>query len=127
MKRHLHYLRFIALSILLFSATFRSSAQSVGYGRVEIGVGLGPLIFLGDLGGSAGIGTTFLKDVDLPMTRLCKGVYFSYQPTEWLGFRVAANLGVLEGSDAQAPNKGGDEVTRLQRNLSFRSKLAEAY
>jgi len=127
MKRHLPFLRIIAFSFILFSAALGSTAQSVGYGKVEIGIGLGPLFFLGDLGGSRGIGTTFVKDVDLPLTKLSKGIYLNYEPVDWLGFRIAANMGVLEGSDAQAPNKGGDEVSRLQRNLSFKSKLIEGY
>jgi hypothetical protein len=127
MKRILPYLRIFAISFLLLPAALSSPAQSVGYGRVEIGIGLGPLFFLGDLGGSRGIGTTFIKDVDLPLTKLSKGIYVNYEPTEWLGFRVAVNSGVLEGNDAQAPNKGGDEVSRLQRNLSFKSKLLEGY
>jgi len=34
---------------------------------------------------------------------------------------------VLEGDDAKAPNKGGAEVDRLKRNLSFRTTVIEGY
>ena len=48
-------------------------------------------------------------------------------PAEWIGFRVAANHGVLEGDDSQTPAKGGAEEYRKIRNLKFRSTLMEAY
>src|SRR5258706_2054335 len=127
MKKLLLTWRAIALSLILFSTQIHSSAQSVGGSKLEIGVGLGPLFFLGDLGGSRGYGTTFVKDVDMPLTKLCKGFYLNIEPVEWLGFRLAGNIGVLEGNDAQAPNKGGDEVSRLLRNLSFKSNMIEGY
>ena len=34
---------------------------------------------------------------------------------------------MLQGSDAEAPNKGGAEVDRLQRNLSFKTSVFEGY
>ncbi|RYG27722.1 MAG: hypothetical protein EOO01_40940, partial [Chitinophagaceae bacterium] len=34
---------------------------------------------------------------------------------------------MLEGNDAKAPNKGGAEVDRLKRNLSFRTSVLEGY
>jgi hypothetical protein len=92
-----------------------------------VGIGLGPMFFLGDLGGAAGIGRTFIKDVDYPLTKLSKGLFVSVAPREWIGFRVAVNTGLLEGDDKEAPNKGGDEVTRLERNLNFRTRLLEGY
>jgi len=85
------------------------------------------MFFLGDLGGSAGEGKTFIKDLDLPLTKLNKGLYLNFYPTEWLGFRIAGNLGHIEGNDAQAPAKGGAEEDRKYRNLSFESKIKEAY
>jgi len=123
MKKLLPSLRVIAFSTIFLGTILQASAQT----RLEVGVGLGPMFFLGDLGGSRGYGTTFVKDVDMPLTKLCKGIYVNVEPVEWLGFRLGANLGTLEGSDAQTPNKGGEEVNRLLRNLSFKSKLMEAY
>ena len=70
---------------------------------LKLGLGIGPMFFLGDLGGSAGVGKTFIKDLDLPLTKLSKGLYLNYYPTEWLGLRIAGNLGYLEGDDAEAP------------------------
>ncbi|MFZ9388654.1 MAG: hypothetical protein ACO25B_12310 [Chitinophagaceae bacterium] len=124
--------QFVRLSVLicllqLFSNQAGSQSISLANGRVEVGLGLGPSFFLGDLGGSAGIGKTFVKDVDFPLTKLNKGLYLNLYPAEWLGFRLAANIGELEGDDAQAPDKGGRERSRLNRNLKFKSSLLEAY
>jgi hypothetical protein len=128
MKRDVPVLRVIAITFLLFISTFQSFSQSISTanGKLEIGLGIGPLIFLGDLGGSKGVGRTFLKDTDIPLTKMSKGIFVTVYPVEWMGVRAAYNTGTLEGNDAQAPNKGGDEVTRLERNLSFRSKITEA-
>ncbi len=117
-----------AVLVCIFSlATLSSPAQSIGYGKVEVGVGLGPLFFLGDLGGNLGKGTTLVKDINFPVTNLSKGAYLNILPAEWLGFRFAINSGMLEGADSLINEKGGAEAYRKVRNLHFRSKLTEAY
>lgn len=121
--------RTLVLISLLVSSSLKSSSQSItfGGGRYEAGFAIGPLFFLGDLGGSAGTGKTFVKDVDFPLTKVSKGLYLNVYPSEWIGFRVAANHGILEGDDSQTPAKGGAEVFRKDRNLKFRSTMMEAY
>lgn len=112
----------------LFSALF-AKAQSLSSpnGKFEIGLGLGPMFFLGDLGGNIGKGTYFIKDVNLPITKFQKGLFINFYPQEWIGFRVAANIGKLEGADSLVTNRGGDEAYRLNRNLQFRTNITEAY
>ncbi len=129
MRTHLLKVRLSVLVCFLSFLTTSTKAQSIttGNGKVEIGLGIGPMFFLGDLGGSAGAGKTFIKDLDLPLTKLNKGLYLNYYPAEWIGFRLAGNLGFVEGDDAQAPAKGGQEMDRRERNLNFRSKINEAY
>jgi hypothetical protein len=128
MKRIVPIARAIVIIVITVSSSFKSFSQSILIrNKVEVGIGLGPMFFLGDLGGAAGIGRTFIKDVDYPLTKLSKGLFVGVAPNEWLGFRLAFNTGVLEGDDKEAPNKGGDEVTRLQRNLNFTSRLWEGY
>jgi hypothetical protein len=122
----------VRLSVLiilftLFSLSSNSQSVSLANGKVELGLGIGPMFFLGDLGGTAGYGKTFIKDLNLPLTKLSKGIYVNYYPQEWIGFRVAGNIGLLEGNDALAPAKGGAEEDRKYRNLSFKSNIAEAY
>ena len=119
----------LAVLTLLAFITLQSPAQSFSFahGKLEVGAGIGPMFFLGDLGGSHGVGKTFVKDLDIPLTKLNKGFYLNLYPAEWLGFRIAGNISKLEGDDAQAPNDGGREKSRLHRNLKFRSDLKEAY
>lgn len=117
--------------LLVFGLLLSLNAVHAQYeprnGKVEIGLGLGPMFFLGDLGGSAGIGRRFLKDLDLPETKPSAGLYLTLHPTEWLGLRVAGTIGSVAANDANAPNKGGAEMDRKERNLHFRSNLQEAY
>jgi hypothetical protein len=129
MKTIVHPVRLTVLlfSFALFSTESRSQSISFANGKYELGLGLGPMFFVGDLGGTKGVGKTFIKDLNLPLTKLNKGLYLNYYPTEWLGFRIAGNLGYVEGDDKQAPAKGGAEEDRKFRNLSFHSKISEAY
>ncbi|MDB5208379.1 MAG: hypothetical protein JWR72_3454 [Flavisolibacter sp.] len=129
MTRTVQVVRTTVLICTLSLCAFFSKAQSIATanGKFEVGLGLGPLIFLGDLGGGLGKGTYFVKDVNLPVTKMAKGLFISYHPTEWLGFRIALNHGVLEGADSLIKEKGGAETYRYVRNLSFRSSLLEAY
>ncbi|MEO6288561.1 MAG: hypothetical protein ABIO76_01500 [Ginsengibacter sp.] len=118
----------LTLSFLLASKSF---TQSLVFGneksRVEVGFNIGPSFFLGDLGGHRGKGTTFIKDVNLPLTKIMKGVFLAVYPNEWLGIRVAAEIGQLEGEDRIISTKGIDELWRKQRNLDFKSNISEAY
>jgi hypothetical protein len=117
----------LMISLNLFSARAFSQSITTGDGKVELGLGFGPMFFLGDLGGAAGIGTNFLRDLDFPVTKFSKMIYANYYPAEWIGFRLALNHGALAGDDAQAPNKGGAEEDRLHRNLSFKTSVLEGY
>jgi hypothetical protein len=91
----------------------------------EAGITIGPSNFLGDLGGNAGKGTTFLKDNNFPMTRLAFGGHFTFNPNPLIGVRLALNYGTLEGDDAIIKPMGGYEEARLNRNLRFKSTFWE--
>lgn len=129
MKTNVPPVRYYVLIVLLVCSSVKLFSQSIttGNGKFEIGLGLGPSFFLGDLGGSQGIGKPFIRDVNLPLTKLSKGLYASYYPSEWMGFRVAINLSKLEGHDSLINDKGGAETYRKQRNLSFESGVSEFY
>jgi hypothetical protein len=103
-----------------------SQSISAANGKIEIGLGIGPSFFLGDVGGNHGKGTTFIKDVNLPMTKLMKGAYVNFYPAEWIGFRLAANVGEIEGYDSLSASDK-DAYERKKRNLGFRSNIEEAY
>jgi hypothetical protein len=117
----------VLICLLSFSLSSQSQSISSFDGRLELGLGLGPSFFLGDLGGTRGVGKTFVKDVNFPFTKLMKGLYINVYPAEWLGFRAAINLGRLEGDDNAIKTTGKDELERKKRNLLFKSSLFEAY
>ena len=128
MKRALHSrVSKAVLSTLVlltgYYAGFSEYSEQTSY--FEAGITVGPSNFLGDLGGNTGKGTTFLKDNNFPLTKLMFGAYIAYHPSEWLGFRLAANIGTLEGDDAIIKGKGGWEEARKRRNSNFKSKLSE--
>jgi hypothetical protein len=129
MRTNVPVVRLSVLICLLACFSHRSTAQSISTanGKFEIGLGIGPMFFVGDLGGNAGVGKSFIKDLDLPLTKLSKGIYINFYPTEAIGLRIAGNLGHLEGNDMEAPAKGGAEMDRRERNLHFQSKIKEAY
>src|SRR5438045_3882426 len=111
MRTFVHSVRTLVLiCALLFLSAINALSQSItsGYGKIELGLGLGPMFFLGDLGGNAGIGrSTWLKDVSFPLTKLSKGLYLNIYPAEWLGFRLAVNQSKLDGYDSVTKDKGG--------------------
>ncbi|HXC06074.1 MAG TPA: DUF6089 family protein, partial [Bacteroidia bacterium] len=108
-----------------FSLLSSGYAQEAERNNSEIGMTVGPMVFLGDLGGHAGKGTTFIKDYNMNTTKIAVGAYGAIYPAQWLGFRLSLNYGNIEGNDADIKNKGGDEATRLERNLDFKSVILE--
>ena len=130
MKQKLHSFvwKCFAATLLLLSSylsSFSQYSESTSY--FEAGITAGPSNFLGDLGGKYGKGTTFLKDNNIQMTKFMMGAYFAYHPSEWLGFRLAANFGSIEGDDAIIKGKGGLEESRKTRNSNFKSKIQEVF
>lgn len=117
----------LCLLLTIFSARAFSQSIVSSNGKWEAGLGFGPNFFLGDLGGSAGVGKPFVKDLDFPLTDFAKTLYVNYYPAEWVGFRLSLNHGVLKGDDAEAPAKGGAEMDRKERNLSFRTGVWEGF
>src|SRR6186997_1510115 len=105
MKNFLPYCFRITCLPLLLCIIFsnRSSAQHVVLGneilKVDVGLNFGPTFFLGDLGGHRGKGTTFVKDLNLKLTKVMKGAFITVYPSEWFGFRAAAQLTYVEGRD----------------------------
>lgn len=127
MKTGLHSLRKCLCSLGIALAFYNPSYSQLSAGNYfEAGVTVGPMVFLGDLGGHYGIGTSFLKDYNMNATKLAFGIYVTAHPSELVGIRLSANWGSVEGDDNYVTNKGGLEVWRLQRNLNFKSNITEA-
>lgn len=114
------------LAISMLSVKSYSQYQFFGKPTYEIGINVGPSNLLGDLGGRQGVGTTFVKDNNIQMTKLMKGAYISVRPSEFLGLTLAVNFTTLEGADSIIVDKGGAEVARKNRNLSVQTPISEA-
>ncbi len=125
MKKCLHLcsLKLLAIALCVTACVHTAEAQL----KYEIGLNIGPMNFLGDLGGTQGRGQTFLKDNNYQMYRLMKGLTFNLIPHEAITFRVAVNVGRLEGADSIISGKGGLEEARRARNQHFKSPLFEAF
>jgi hypothetical protein len=119
----------ICLFTLLSIIPQKAGAQYLAFlnKKLEIGLNLGPSNFLGDLGGNKGIGKTFLKDNNIELTKIISGAFIAYYPEEWIGFRLSGHLTRIEGDDAIIKKKGSEEINRYNRNLNFRSNIAEVY
>jgi hypothetical protein len=127
MKTGLHSLRKCLCSLAVALALYNPSYSQLSAGNYfEAGITVGPMVFMGDLGGHYGVGTTFLKDYNMNATKLCFGFYAAAHPSELLGIRLSANFGSIEGDDNYIVDKGGEEVARLNRNLNFKSSITEA-
>lgn len=126
MKQRLHSLLWKCVCVsaitLICSPSF---AQEDARNTTEFGFTTGPMISLTDIGGHAGKGTYGLKDYNMATTKLEFGIYYAAYPTQWLGFRFSANYGNVTAFDADIKKKGGDEVSRFNRNLDFRSVILE--
>ncbi len=132
MKRRTLQVFLYALLLMIFS-TNTVSAQ-IGFttanSRFEIGLNVGPMNFLGDLGGNRGKGSIGPKDNNVPVTNMIGGFSASYYPSEIMGFRIAGNIGTMEGDDRLIKQKQPADTyegSRKYRNLTFRSPLYEGY
>lgn len=128
MKQFLHasVRKCCALALIALSASSTSFGQEQYESYWEMGLTLGPSNFLGDLGGTQGKGTTFLKDNNFSMTKIAVGAFAQYTWRQTIGLRLAVNFGSLEGDDAAIKGKGGMEEARKIRNSNFKSPLTEA-
>ncbi len=129
MKQSLHSLlrKCLFLATLLLTLNLSSYSQLSSGTYFEGGISVAPMGFVGDLGGTYGRGTGFLKDYNIPTTKLSVGLTVAAYPAEWLGIRLALTYGGIEGNDALTVSKGGEEQSRKNRNLDFRSPIEEAF
>lgn len=109
--------------LMLSSLHLKTQAQ---YSRFELGFELGFSNFLGDLGGNAGKGQTFLKDNMMSLAHSIKGMHIAYRPTEFLNLRLSLNVGRIGAADSLIKGNGGYEEARKVRNQHFQSPIKEA-
>lgn len=88
--------------------------------RNEYIVAFGPSQFLGDLGGSAQIGTHFLKDWNAAAIRYGGYLGYRYKICRPISIKAALTMGELYGNDALSNNP-----VRFNRDQNFRSIIIE--
>ncbi|MBK8808938.1 MAG: hypothetical protein IPO21_20825 [Bacteroidales bacterium] len=88
--------------------------------RYEVFAGIGATNFLGELGGSDKVGSNFLSDLEISMTRPALTVGGRYWIKSRLIFLTSFTYGTLWGNDSRT-----NEIYRNERDLHFRSSIWE--
>ena len=119
----------VLLSCILLCSQSFSQHLVLGNDKIKIEASLnfGPSFFLGDLGGNAGRGKEFLKDLNLELTTVMKGAFITIYPKDWVGLRVAGQLTYLHDKDEIISTSGEHETYRKDRNLDFKTNMWEVY
>ena len=93
----------------------------------EVGASVGVMNSLTDLGGKAGIGKRFVKDLNYGNNSFTYGAYFSVLYKNAFGLRFEAALGKVSADDAILENIPTSDIanTRFNRNVNFQSKITE--
>jgi hypothetical protein len=88
--------------------------------RYEIFYGIGAANLLGELGGADQIGSDYLKDLEIKLTRPGLHMGMKYRTTQLTAVRFSITAGLLKGDD-QTTN----ELYRMARNIHFTSPIVE--
>ena len=91
----------------------------------ELGASAGIMNALTDLGGKKGIGKNFIKDLNWKNTKLSYGVYLVGMYQSKIGIRVEGTFGSVTGYDSILKKPENPSTGRYERNLSFKSKIAD--
>jgi hypothetical protein len=91
----------------------------------EIGMSVGVMNCLTDLGGNKGIGKKFIKDLNLGNTTPSSSIYLGFAYKNAYVLRTEATWGIVKASDDVLKSKKETTSGRFERNLSFRSTIFE--
>ena len=91
----------------------------------ELGLTGGIMNSLTDLGGKAGKGKDFLKDLRWKTAKASYGAYFAVTYNEVITGRFEATFGQVVGFDSILKNVASSTFGRYERNLSFKSRISE--
>lgn len=91
----------------------------------EVGLSGGVMNSLTDLGGKKGIGKNFIKDLRWKTARPSYGGYIMAMYKNAIGGRIEGTFGEVVGYDSILKNVASSTAGRYERNLSFRSRIAE--
>lgn len=124
------------LTLLLASALFLYGSLQAQYYynnskyyesdvHFEVGLTGGLINSLTDLGGKKGRGKPFIKDLRWKTVRPSYGAYFAATYRYAVTGRIEGTFGQVVGYDSILKNVASTTTGRYERNLSFRSKIAE--
>ncbi|MEO9145250.1 MAG: DUF6089 family protein [Ginsengibacter sp.] len=91
----------------------------------EAGLSVGPMNSLTDVGGRKGKGTSGAKDLNMNSTTLFGSIYVSAIYRHSFGLRLEGTLGRVQSNDSLLAGVKNTAIGRYNRNLSFRSPIAE--
>ena len=91
----------------------------------EAGISLNAMNCLTDMGGKKGIGTKFLKDLNIGKTHISGGVFFSAAYKNAVALRLEGTFGQISGNDNVLIGITDIAKERYNRNLNFRSYLID--
>lgn len=92
----------------------------------EISASAGAINCFTDLGGRAGEGKGFIKDLNIPYTKFSGGITTGFIYRYAVGARLEYNAGAVEASDNILKNdKSTGGINRYKRNLHFKSNIYE--
>ena len=92
---------------------------------IEIGASFGMMNSLTDLGGKKGIGKDFIKDLTWKVVRPCYGIFLTGMYRNAIGIRLEGTFGEVRGYDSILKDVKETTFGRYERNLSFKSRIAE--
>ncbi|CAN5874774.1 hypothetical protein BH11BAC4_BH11BAC4_16700 [soil metagenome] len=91
----------------------------------EVGASVGMMNCFTDLGGTKGVGKSFIKDRNLGNSQVSAGVYVSLMYKYAVALRLEITLGHVKASDNSLESVKETTSGRYERNLSFKSKINE--
>ena len=91
----------------------------------EAGISLNAMNCLTDMGGKRGVGTKFLKDLNIGKTHISGGVFFSIAYKNTIAFRLEGTFGQISGNDNVLVGITDIAKERFNRNLNFRSYITD--
>lgn len=92
----------------------------------ELGIGMGAMNCLTDLGGANVESSNYLNEIRQKNNRLSKSIYAGVIYQGLLGARLEATFGEVTSADSSITGKTNNIYSKYVRNLSFKSKIAEA-
>ncbi len=91
----------------------------------EAGISVGAMNCLTDLGGKKGVGTKFLKDLNLGYTHISAGFFFGVAYKNAVELRLEGTFGKVSSRDVVLKGITDIAKERFNRNLDFSSRILE--